>query len=89
MDLKSAKLMPIILKKRLDKYHSFIFNGADSKNLILIPSNFSNSETVVNNKNSLKSNGMECQLLLTKKSIYSLKSFFDAICLEKKVINFF
>ncbi len=89
LDLKSAKLMPIILKQRLDKYQSFIFNGKDNKNLILIPSNFSNGEAYVNNKYSLKSNGIECQLLLTKKSIYTLKNYFDAIEIDKKVMTRF
>ena len=77
--------MPIILKQRLDKYNSFIFNGIDNQNLILIPSNFSNNEMRVNHKSSLKSNGKECQILITKKSNHALKSYFDSINIDSKV----
>ncbi|RNA13688.1 suppressor of fused -like protein [Brachionus plicatilis] len=84
IDLETAKLFPLILKQRLDKENSFIFNGLDDRNLVLVPENFSNSNCFVTNENPIQSNGEECQILINKQLIENLCTFFQDLKLEKK-----
>jgi len=84
LDLKTAQLLPIILRQRLLKENSFIFNGIDSRNLILIPSNFKNTNCFVSSTEPLKTDGTQCQVLLTNRTICSLIEYFQIIKIEKR-----
>lgn len=84
LDLKSAQLLPIILRQRLLKENSFIFNGIDARNLIFIPPNFKNNNCFVSSMDPLKTDGTQCQVLLTHRSILSLIEFFQIIKIEKR-----
>ena len=77
------------LRQRLEKDNSFIFNGLDDRNLIMIPENFGSSTSYVTNELPIQSNGLECQLLLNKNLIVSLCNFFHEIKIDKKVCNIF
>ncbi|CAF0783366.1 unnamed protein product [Brachionus calyciflorus] len=84
IDLDTAKLFPTILKQRLDKGNSFIFNGLDDRNLILIPNNFGSSFCYVTTESPIQSNGMECQILISQKLLLSLCNYFQDIKIDMK-----
>lgn len=67
------------------KENSFIFNGIDSRNIILIPPNFKNVNCFVTNEEPLKSDGTQCQVLLTNRTILSLIEYFQIVKIEKRV----
>lgn len=69
----------------MEKENSFIFNGIDDRNLILIPENFKNSNCLVTDEHPVQSNGEECQVLVNKKLIDNLYIFFQDLKLDKKV----
>lgn len=78
-----------LLRQRLEKENSFIFNGLDDRNLILIPENFSNSNCFVSNEIPIHSDGEECQVFINQNLIDKLLMFFQDLKLDKKVENFF
>ena len=69
----------------MENHNSFIFNGIDGRNLILIPSHFENSDCHVSNRFSLKSNGNECQIYIGKRTLSALNKYFQSVDFNSKV----